>query len=82
MMIPLEKRLFWYLNGDRELDLENPSNVDMYVQQVLSHGKADDVRELIMMLKPEVFKKSLERIKRYLPREVRKFWEAGLGDTG
>lgn len=82
MKISVEKRLFWYLKNGIELDLENPSHVDMYVQQVLSHGKADDIKKMMKMLTPEVFKESFERIKSFLPREVRLFWEDGLGDTG
>ena len=43
----LGKRLFGYLKEGTELDLKNPSNIDMYVQQVLSHGKTDDVKRII-----------------------------------
>jgi hypothetical protein len=77
-----DKRLFWYLKDRTELDLENPSHVDMYVQQVLSCGKTEDIRNMMSMLTPEMFRESFRRIKRFLPKEVRRFWEAGLGDTG
>lgn len=82
MKIIPEKRLFWYLKDGIELDLKDPSLLDMYVQQVLSHGKKEDIRKLMKMIEPDVFKKSFERIKRYLPKEVRSFWEDGLGNTG
>lgn len=82
MKITPEKRLFWYLKDDAELNLEDPSQLDMFVQQVLSHGKAEDIRKLMKVIKPEVLKKSFDRIKRYLPKEVRSFWEDGLGNTG
>jgi hypothetical protein len=82
MKIIPEKRLFWYLKDDVELDLKDPFQLDMYVQQVLSHGKEEDIRKLMKMIEPDVFKKSFERIKRYLPKEVRSFWEDGLGNTG
>jgi hypothetical protein len=82
MKITPEKRLFWYLKDGVELDLEDPSQLDMYVQQVLSHGKTEDIGKLMKMIKPEVFKMSFERIKKYLPKEVRSFWEDGLGNTG
>jgi len=82
MKITPEKRLFWYLKDGVELDLEDPSQLDMYVQQILSYGKAEDIRKLMKMIEPEIFKKSFERIKRYLPKEVRSFWEDGLGNTG
>lgn len=82
MKIIPEKRLFWYLKDGVEFDLEDPSQLDMYVQQVLSHGNTEDIRNLLKMIEPEVFKNSFERIKRYLAREVRSFWEDGLGNTG
>jgi hypothetical protein len=82
MKITPEKRLFWYLKDDVEFDLEDSSQLDMYVQQILSHGKAEDIKKLVKLIEPEVFKNSFERIKKYLPREVRSFWEDGLGNTG
>lgn len=82
MKTKTEKRLFWYLKEGTELDLENPSHRDMYVQQILSHGKTEDIKKLIRTLPPETFRKSFSRVKRFLPKEVRKFWEEGLGDTG
>lgn len=81
MKIPVEKRLFWYLRNGTEFDLKNPSHVDMYIQQVLSYGRADDIKKLLKILPLEVFKKSFERIKIYLPKEVRMFWEDGLGSS-
>lgn len=82
MKTAVEKRLFWYLKDGTELDLENPSHTDMYVQQVLSHGKSEDIKKMIRMLTPKTFRESFRRIKRFLPKEVRMFWEDGLGDTG
>lgn len=82
MKTKIEKRLFWYLKDETELDLGNPAHVDMYVQQVLSSGKTEDIKRMLRILPLAVFKESFNRIKRFLHREVRKFWEAGLGDTG
>lgn len=82
MKIPVKKRLFWYLKDGVEFNLESPRDVDLYVQQVLSRGKTEDVKKMMRDLKPDVFKKSFERIKRFLPKEVRMFWEDGLGDSG
>lgn len=82
MKTKVNNRLFWYLKDGIEFDLENPSHVDMYVQQILSHGKAEDIQKMIKILTPEVFRESFKRIKRFLRREVRRFWEIGLGDTG
>lgn len=82
MKTTIEKRLFWYLKDGIELDLENPSHIDMYVQQILTHGKTWDIKKLIRMLTLEAFKESFRRIKKFLPKEVRMFWEDGLGDSG
>ncbi len=81
MKIPAKKRLFWYLKEGQEFDLDNPSHVDMYVQQVLTHGRTEDVREMLKALSPESFLASFRRIKRYLPKEVRRLWEDGLGSA-
>ncbi len=77
-----ERRLFWYLKNGTELDLENLSHLDMYVQQILTHGKAEDIQKMLSLLTPETFRESFGRIKRFLPKEVRRFWEDGLEDTG
>jgi hypothetical protein len=82
MKISVENRLFWYFKDGTELDLDNLSHVDMYVQQVLTHGRTDDIKELVKILSPEVLKESFNRIMRFLPKEVRLFWEAGFGDIG
>jgi hypothetical protein len=82
MKIPAKKRLFWYLKQGQEFDLINPSHVDMYVQQVLTHGRAEDVREMLRVLSSESFLGSFKRIKRYLPKEVRMLWEDGFGSAG
>jgi len=76
MKTKVNNRLFWYLKDGIEFDLENPSHVDMYVQQILSHGKAEDIQKMLEILPPEKFRKSFKRIRRFLRRE------AGLGDTG
>ncbi len=82
MKIPAKKRLFWYLKDGQEFDLDNPSHVDMYVQQVLTHGRVEDVKEMLRVLPSESFLESFKRIKRYLPKEVRRLWEDGLGSAG
>jgi hypothetical protein len=81
MKIAAKKRLFWYLKDGQEFDLYRPGHVDMYVQQVLSQGRAEDIREMLRVLSPESFLVSFGRIKKYLPKEVRKFWEDGLGSA-
>lgn len=81
MKTSVEKRLFWYLRDGVELDLKNLSHADMYVQQLLSCGKSDDIKKLLEILSLETFRESFNRIKRFLPKEVRMFWEDGFGDT-
>ena len=73
--VPLGGRLFWFLKKDATLDLSNPSSLDLYVQQVISHGTAGDVRMLLRRVDVGRLKKSLEHLKRFLPTEVRMFWE-------
>jgi hypothetical protein len=81
MKIAARKRLFWYLKDGQEFELDSPGHVDMYVQQVLSRGMAEDIREMLRVLSTESFLASFGRIKKYLPKEVRKFWEDGLGSA-
>jgi hypothetical protein len=82
MKMTADKRLFWSLKEGQEFDLSNPSHLDMYVQQVLSRGRAEDVREMLKVLSPETFRGSFGRVKKYLPKEVRELWEDGLGIAG
>jgi hypothetical protein len=81
MKLTVKKRLFWYIKDGQEFDLDCPGHVDMYVQQVLSQGRLDDIREALGVLSAESFFASFARVKKYLPREVRKFWEDGLGSA-
>lgn len=74
------KFLFWFFKDKARLDLENPSVLDMYVQQVISRGKTADVKNLLKTIKPRKFKESFQRLNRFLPLEVRKFWEDYLGN--
>jgi hypothetical protein len=81
MKTTVEKRLFWFLKEGAELDLSNKTHLDMYVQQVLSRGKTSDVKKLLNMINLLDFGESLIRIKNFLPKEVRSFWEEWLADT-
>ncbi|MCD6521285.1 hypothetical protein J7K56_00740 [Candidatus Calescamantes bacterium] len=76
-----QPRLFWYLKKGTELDLDKPEELDLYVQEILTHGKAEDVKELLQILPFPSLKSSFQRIKNFLPREVKSFWEKNLGDT-
>lgn len=75
MKISTDKRLFWFFNDKTELNLENEKHLNMYVQQVLSYGRFEDVRNLLSTIDKGTFKKSFNRIKNFLPKEVKRFWE-------
>lgn len=79
MRVTLDRRLFWFLRDGVQLDLADPSAADLYVQQVLTHGRVDDVRQLFTRLDEQQFADSFKRVGRFLPREVRQFWEDCLG---
>lgn len=77
----LRRNLFWFLKKSAKLKLNNPAERDAYVQQVLSRGKTDDVRNLLKTLKPLQFRESFLRLSHFLPSDVRKFWEDFFGNT-
>lgn len=74
------RNLFWFLKGNAKLKLNNPPELDAYVQQVLTHGKTNDVKKLLKSIKPLQFCESFQRLSRFLPLEVRKFWEDFIGN--
>ncbi len=75
MKIIPSKKLFWFLKDGVELDVSQPAVLEMYVQQVVSTGRTEDVKFLLSNLKNEEFKHAFSKIKRFLPWEVRTFWE-------
>lgn len=75
VFLPTKKNLFWFLKEGTQINLEDPAVLDMYVQQVLSHGGENDVRDLLHHLDPKTFKQSFLRIALFLQPEVRFFWE-------
>ncbi|MBM4135237.1 MAG: hypothetical protein FJ241_00190 [Nitrospira sp.] len=77
----IEKRLFWFLKEGTELDLSDKAQLDMYVQQVLTRGKTSDIKRLFRIIVPSVFHDSFTRIKSFLPKEVKRFWEEDIGDS-
>jgi len=81
MKTVVDKRLFWFLKEGVELDLSKKSQLDMYIQQTLLRGKTSDIKRLLKMVQPADFIESFGRIKNLLPKEVRAFWEAWLGDS-
>lgn len=75
MKIFPESRLFWFLKKGISLDLSDPSNLELYLQQVMTRGGAEDVRTLLKTVTREQLKSALEKLKHFLPAEVRMFWE-------
>lgn len=80
MKMIAEKRLFWFLKEGTELDLTNKAHLDIYVQQIITKGKISDVKKLFKILDPSDFIESFYRIKNFLPKEVKRFWEEWLGN--
>ncbi len=70
-----DKRLFWFLKEDAHFDLKDSSIRGLYVQQILSRGRIEDVRRLLRILPWQDFTESIRRIGPFLPGEVRMFWE-------
>ncbi|MBI3314665.1 MAG: hypothetical protein HYZ86_01810 [Candidatus Omnitrophica bacterium] len=71
----VKQSLFWFLKPDAVLDISSPGTRQMYVQQVLSCGRAEDIKELFKDIGPDQLRRSFEEMKRFLPKEVRMFWE-------
>ena len=75
MKLVSNRRLFWFLKPGMTLDLREPATLDMVTQQVLSRGHTADVRALLQTVNKKHFRQSFNRIKNFLPTEVRNFWE-------
>lgn len=80
MKVISDKRLFWFLKEGSEFDLSNEDHLNMYVQQNISKGKTSDIRKLFKIIPLNVFIGAFNRIKNYLPKEVKHFWEEWLAD--
>jgi hypothetical protein len=72
--------LFWFLKKDAVFDLDDPKARQIYVQQVLSKGREDDIRELFRDIGREEVRIQFEQAKHFLPVEVRLFWENFFAD--
>lgn len=81
MRIVAEKRLFWFLKDKARLDLLDSSVLEMYIQQIITHGRAQDIKVLFSRLNFSQFKNVFKRVSRFLPFEVRKFWEDAIGNN-
>ena len=81
MKIVAQRRLFWFLKDNIKLDLSNPSVMDMYIQQVIMYGRAEDISALFSKINLSQFKNAFMRLSRFLPFEVRRFWEDAVGNN-
>lgn len=62
-----KRYIVWF--HDRDIDLSNPGEALRYYEQVLTYGRAEDIRELDLSL----IREYLPRMN--LPRPVRRLWE-------
>ena len=81
MEIPIDKKLFWFFKDGGKLDLSIESYLDMYVQQVITCGRAEDIKMLFKNVTRKRLESALIRLKHFLPCEVRMFWEDFIGDN-
>jgi hypothetical protein len=81
MQITPDAKLFWFLKDGVKLELSDPAQLDMYIQQVITAGRSEDVRTLFKNIGLARFRLAFTRLKHFLPSEVRKFWEDSLGDN-
>lgn len=79
MKITADPRLFWFLKEGSQLDLADSSTLGMYVQQVITRGSEQDVQTLLKVVDRKKFQEIFQRLKSFVPLEVRKFWEDFLG---
>ncbi len=73
MKIKPKRYIVW--STDKEIDLDDPRQRKWYIEQVLSHGRAEDIAELnwdeVRRLLPEL----------NLPGRVRRLWEDYFAHT-
>lgn len=81
MEIIPDKRIFWFLPDDIKLDLSDESTLEMYIQQIITAGRTEDIKTLFKNITIKEFKESFLKLKFFLPFEVRKFWEDFLEIT-
>ncbi|MBI5525888.1 MAG: hypothetical protein HY897_06095 [Deltaproteobacteria bacterium] len=75
MKITVDKGSFWFLQKGATLELSDERQLDMLVQQVFARGREADLNRLFSLAGTGAIKGSLRRIRRFLPVEVRAFWE-------
>ncbi|MBL7131886.1 MAG: hypothetical protein ISS45_10900 [Candidatus Omnitrophica bacterium] len=75
------KDLFWFLKDGIQLDLTESSVLDMYVQQVITRGKIEDIQILLKTVDLMQLREALGRLGHFLPNEVGEFWEDYIGSN-
>jgi hypothetical protein len=70
-----DPKLFWFAPARTQWDPDNPAMLRTIVQQVLTHGRMEDVKILLTNVPRQQFHAVFERIKPFLPKEIRSFWE-------
>jgi len=75
MKLKADPRLFWFFKEGTSLDLNNRPDLEQYVQQVITCGSEKDIRSLLHTVPLAKVKEIFPNIKRFLPPEVRNFWE-------
>jgi hypothetical protein len=81
MQITPDAKLFWFLKDGVKLELSDPAQLDMYIQQVITAGRSGDIRTLFKNIGLARFRSAFPRLKHFLPSEVRRFWEDALEDN-
>jgi len=70
------QRLFWFMKPDTHWDFSDQGMVRTYVQQILTHGRLEDVQLLLKQLPSDQFRETFIKLGPFLPRRVCLFWEA------
>lgn len=76
-----DRHLFWFVKEDKKLDLNDPSELDMYIQQVITRGGTEDVRVMLRYVDFERLVKSMKRIENFLPDGVGDFWKNYINES-
>lgn len=61
-----KRRLFWFLKEGVSLDLAGPSQLELYVQQVITRGGTEDVKGLLKIVGLDRLKAVLRNLWRFL----------------
>ena len=68
-----KKSMVWFLKDKEEI-----LNFDLYLQHILSYGKTEDIKILFHSYSLKTIKQAFNRIKKFLPENVKTFWEINL----